>query len=209
MVYTPAFNWDTKLGNQEIRKALLDTLPAIGQHAFEHGTRILMEPLNRKEEFFLRQVADAASIARDCNNPGVCVMGDFYHMFMEETSDLGAFISGGPYLHHVHLASRTRNLPGQDERQFVEGFRGLKWIGYQDYCSFECSVRGEPKVEIPKSMAFLREQWSKAKAIVGWHALEGRGQAVAVNRDACHALRGRATQGSPGAFHAPRYGAAK
>jgi sugar phosphate isomerase/epimerase len=163
VVYTPAFNWDTKLGNQEIRKALLDTLPAIGQHAVEHGTRILLEPLNRKEEFFLRQVADAASIARDCNNAGVCVMGDFYHMFMEETSDLGAFISGGPYLHHVHLASRTRNLPGQDERQFVEGFRGLKWIGYQDYCSFECSVRGEPQVEIPKSMAFLRDQWSKAQ----------------------------------------------
>jgi sugar phosphate isomerase/epimerase len=90
-------------------------------------------------------------------------MGDFFHMFIEETSDLGAFISGGSYLHHVHLASRTRNLPGQDERQFVDGFRGLKWIGYQDYCSFECSVRGDPQVEIPKSMAFLRGQWAKAQ----------------------------------------------
>ena len=55
-------------------------------------------------------------------------------------------------------------LPGQDERQFVDGFRGLKWIGYQDYCSFECGVRGDPQVEFPKSMAFLREQWEKARA---------------------------------------------
>jgi sugar phosphate isomerase/epimerase len=94
--------------------------------------------------------------------PGICMMGDFYHMYIEETSDLGAFISAGKYLHHVHLASRRRVLPGQDERQFVDGFRGLKWIGYQDYCSFECGVQGNPMVEIPKSTAFLRDQWEKA-----------------------------------------------
>jgi sugar phosphate isomerase/epimerase len=162
-ILVPAFNGQTKLGNQRIRKILVDTLPAIGEHALKAGTRVVMEPLNRKEAFFLRQVADAAAIARDCKSDGIGVMGDFYHMFYEETSDLGAFISGGSRVHHVHLASGVdRILPGQDERQFVDGFRGLKYIGYQDYCSFECGVRGDPQVEIPKSMAFLREQWAKA-----------------------------------------------
>jgi len=84
-------------------------------------------------------------------------------MYIEETSDLGAFISAGSLLHHVHLASRIRVLPGQDERQFVDGFLGLKWIGYQDYCSFECGVKGNREVEIPNSMAFLRDQWAKAE----------------------------------------------
>jgi len=162
VIYVPAFNGGTKLGNQEVRKILVDTLPGIGEHAHRAGTRVVLEPLNRGEAFFLRQVADGASIIRDCKKPGLGVMGDFYHMYIEETSDLGAFISGGKYVHHCHLASRIRVLPGQDERQFVEGFRGLKWIGYQDYCSFECGVRGDPTVEIPKSMAFLREQWAKA-----------------------------------------------
>jgi sugar phosphate isomerase/epimerase len=74
---------------------------------------VLLEPLNRTEAFFLRQLADAASICRDAGHPGVAMMGDFYHMHREETSDLGAFISAGSYLHHVHLASRTRKLPGQ------------------------------------------------------------------------------------------------
>jgi len=166
-IYVPAFNPETKLPNQEIRKILVDTLPALGELAVRSGTRILLEPLNRKEAFFLRQVADAASIARDCQSPGVCVMGDFYHMFIEETSDLGAFISAGSYLHHVHLASRTRKLPGQDDRSFVEGFQGLKWIGYRDFCSFECGVLGDPAVEIPKSVAFLRAQWDQAPALKG------------------------------------------
>ncbi len=162
VIYVPAFNSETKLTNQEIRKILLDTMPAIGEHAVKVGSRVLLEPLNRGEAFFLRQLADAASICRDCRSPGICMMGDFYHMAIEETSDLGAFISAGQYLHHVHLASRSRVLPGQDDRSFVDGFKGLKWIGYQDYCSFECGVRGNREQEIPKSMAFLREQWEKA-----------------------------------------------
>jgi len=163
VIYVPAFNGQTKLTNQEIRAILLDTLPAIGEHAVKVGSRLLLEPLNRKEAYFLRQVADGASICRDSGSPGICMMGDFYHMFIEETSDLGAFLSAGPLLHHVHLASRIRVLPGQDERQFVDGFLGLKWIGYQDYCSFECGVKGDRDVEIPKSIAFLRDQWAKAE----------------------------------------------
>lgn len=162
VIHVPAFHKQSDLSSWEIRKIVVDTYPALGAYAVECGTRIILEPLNRKETFCIRQVADAASICRDCNSPGIGVMGDFYHMFFEETSDLGAFISGGSYLHHVHLASRTRVLPGQDERQFIDGFRGLKLIGYQDFCSLECGCRGDAEVEIPKSVAFLRDQWEKA-----------------------------------------------
>lgn len=162
VIYVPAFNGQTKLTNQEIRQILLEKLPLLGEHAVAAGTRLMLEPLNRKEAFFLRQLADAASICRDCNNPGVCMMGDFYHMCIEETSDCGAFLSAGPYLHHVHLASRERKLPGQDDRSFIDGFRGLKMIGYQHYSSFECGCRGDREVEIPKSMAFLRDAWARA-----------------------------------------------
>jgi sugar phosphate isomerase/epimerase len=159
----PAFNGQTKLGHPEIRKILLDTLPDIGAHAAKAGTRFILEPLNRKEAFFLRQVADAASIVRDCKCEGLAVMGDFYHMYHEEPSNLGAFISGGSYVHHVHMASaHKRVLPGQDEYQYIDGFRGLKWIGYQDFCSLECGVMGDKEVEIPKAVAWIRDQWAKA-----------------------------------------------
>jgi len=166
VIYVPAFNKETKLGNREIRKLLLEILPPIGEFAVQHGTRLMLEPLNRKEAFFLRQLADAASICRDCNNPGVCMMGDFYHMAIEETSAMGAFLSAGSYLHHVHLASKTRVLPGQDPEdadRYLDGFRGLKAIGFHDYCSFECGCRGKNREqEIPKSMQVLRDQWAKA-----------------------------------------------
>ena len=162
LIIVPAFNNQTTLGNREGRKILVDMLPDLGEHAAKCGTRILMEPLNRGEAFFLRLLADAAAICRDVNHPGVCLMGDFYHMNIEETSDCGGFLSAGKYLHHVHLASAKRNLPGQDDRSFVDGFRGLRMIGYQDYCSLECGCKGDPEIEIPKSFRFLEKQWEQA-----------------------------------------------
>ncbi len=162
VIIVPAFNGQTKLGHVEARKVLMDLLPEIGEHGAKVGGRILLEPLNRGEAWFLRLLADAAAMCREVNSPGVAMMGDFYHMNIEEPSDMGAFISAGKWLHHVHLASRRRVLPGQDERDFTDGFRGLKMIGYQDFCSFECGVDGDREVEIPKSVKFLREQWAKA-----------------------------------------------
>ena len=162
VIFVPAFNGQTKLTNQEIRKVLMDTLPVLGEFATKHNTTIILEPLNRNEAFFLRQVADAAAIARDCNSPGIRVMGDFYHMTIEEPSDMGAFISGGDRVQHVHLAGRIRKLPGQDDKRFVDGFRGLKMIGYNGYCSLECGVKGKKEVEVPKSVQFLRNQWAEA-----------------------------------------------
>lgn len=162
VIHVPAFNQETKRTNKEIRQLMLDEYPAIGEYAASVKSRVLLEPLNRGEAFFLRQLADAASICRDINSPGIQMMGDFYHMHIEETSDLGAFISAGSHLHHVHLASRIRVLPGQDERSFVDGFRGLKLIGYQDFCSLECGVKGDRDVEIPKAVGFLKQQWAEA-----------------------------------------------
>lgn len=162
LIVVPAFNHHEQLAPKEGRQILIDLLREVGDYAQEHGTRVLLEPLNRGEAFFLRQLADAASICRDVDNEGVAMMGDFYHMHREETSDMGAFLSAGSWLHHVHLASRTRKLPGQDERSFVDGFRGLKMIGYRDYCSLECGIEGEAEAEMPKSFEFLRRQWAEA-----------------------------------------------
>lgn len=168
VIYVPAFASETTLSNQEIRKRCLDFLPEVGEFAVKNKTFIILEPLCRYEAFFLRQVADGASIARDCGGlaKGVAVMGDFYHMDSEETSDMGAFISAGEYLKHVHLAGGRaeprRTFPGQNSLSFVDGFRGLKYIGYQGFCSFECGCAGDKAVEFPKSIEFLKKQWNEA-----------------------------------------------
>ena len=163
VIIVPAFNSAAdQLAGKPARDLLLAVLAELGEHAARVGSRVLLEPLNRDEAFFLRQLADAAAICRDANSPGVAMMGDFYHMRLEETSDRGAFLSAGGHLHHVHLASASRKLPGQDERSFVDGFRGLRAIGYRDFMSLECGIRGNPESEIPRAFRFLEEQWKLA-----------------------------------------------
>ena len=152
------------------RDLLAEVLGPVGEHGVKVGSRVLLEPLNKGEARFLNRLEQAVEICKASKSPGICLMGDFYHMCKEETDDEQAILAADGRLHHIHLASRIRWLPGQDrqkepdqpERSFVAGFRGLKKIGYQDYCSLECQVKGDPMVEISKSFAFLKSEWEKA-----------------------------------------------
>ena len=167
VIIVPAFNKQLPVmpHTQETRDFLCEQFDEMGTFAQQHGTTVIFEPLNRKEAFYLRQVADAASICRDINNPGVKCMGDFWHMTWEENCDMAAFLSAGEYLQHVHVASRKRrSMPGEDGEadNYVNGFKGLKMLGYDKYVSFECGCQGDRKIVVPAALELLRKQWDEA-----------------------------------------------
>ena len=167
VIFVPAFNHQVPVmpHTMETRDFLCQEMDKLGTLAAQHGTSVIFEPLNRKEAFYLRQVGDAASMCRDINNPGVTCMGDFWHMTWEENSDWGAFVSAGDYLQHVHIASRKRrSMPGEDGAadNYVDGFKGLKQIGYNKYVSFECGCQGDREVVVPAALELMRKQWEEA-----------------------------------------------
>ena len=167
VIMVPAFNHQTpcKPHTMDTRNYLCEQLHDLGEIALEHGTTVILEPLNRNEAFYMRQVADAAAIARDSDSKGVKAMGDFWHM-SEETSDYGALMSAGKeYLQHVHIASRGRRvMPGEDGEKdyYVDGFRALKEIGYDKYVSFECGTKGDRATTVAAAVDLLRKQWAEA-----------------------------------------------
>jgi sugar phosphate isomerase/epimerase len=166
-----------RLSGKELRKDFVEnTGKQLAQHAAKHGTSIVLEPLRRNETPFLRQVADGARMAADIG-PGATVMGDFWHMGLEETSFMGAFICAGKLLSHVHIAGlKERIIPGvhPDADQYVDGFKGLKLIGYRGAVSFEGGWPrnpADPKKDLPQEektklilnmVKLLREQWAMA-----------------------------------------------
>lgn len=168
VIMVPAFNGQkpAKPHTMETREFLVNELKELGDYAQKHNTTVILEPLNRREAFYLRQVADAASICRDVDNAGVTCMGDFWHMKFEEVSQYGAFYDADKYLQHVHIASLgTRNMPGEDGEvdNYVAGFRALKETGYPHYVSFECGCKGgNPEVAVPAALQLMRDQWEQA-----------------------------------------------
>jgi sugar phosphate isomerase/epimerase len=167
VIMVPAFNGQKPClpHTSDTRKFLVEQLQTLGEYAVEHNTTIILEPLCRGEAFYLRQVGDAASICRDAKHKGVRCMGDFWHMTEEETSDMGALLSAGKYLQHVHMASRKRrSMPGEDgvADNYVDGFLALKMLGYDKYVSFECGCQGDRNVVVPAALELLQKQWKEA-----------------------------------------------
>lgn len=167
VIMVPAFNNQVPVmpHTMATRNYLVEQLRLLGDYALLHNTTVILEPLNRKEAFYLRQVADGASICRDANHSGVMCMGDFWHMTAEETCDYGAFFSGNKYLNHVHIASRaTRNMPGEDGEadNYIDGFRALKEMNYDGYVSFECGCKTNRETAVPAALKLMRDQWQKA-----------------------------------------------
>ena len=167
VIMVPAFNGQTpcKPHTRETREYLCEQMHELGEFALKHNTTVILEPLNRREAHYLRQVADAAAICRDSKSAGVKCMGDFWHM-SEETSDYAALLAAGPeYLQHVHIASRgNRKMPGENSEvdNYVDGFRALKQMGYDKYVSFECGCNGDKEILVPAAVELLRSQWELA-----------------------------------------------
>ena len=166
VIMVPAFNAQKpcRPHTMETRDYLCEQLHELGEYALKHNTTVILEPLNRKEAFYLRLVSDAAAICRDADSEGVRCMGDFWHM-QEETSDYAAFISAGKYLQHVHVASRgQRRMPGEDGQldNYIDGMRALKELDYQNYISFECGTGADREIVVPAAVELLRSQWEQA-----------------------------------------------
>ena len=167
VIMVPAFNGQApcKPHSLETREYLCEQMHELGEYALKHNTTVILEPLNRREAHYLRQVADAAAICRDSKSEGVKCMGDFWHM-SEETSDYAALHAAGTqYLQHVHIASRgNRKMPGENGEldYYVDGFRALKEMGYDKYVSFECGCNGDKEILVPAAVELLRSQWELA-----------------------------------------------
>ena len=169
-----------EIGHKELRERFITKHgKLLAEKAAACGTEIVLEPLRRGETPFLRQVADGTKMAQEIGK-GCAVMGDFWHMRWEEPSFFAAFAAAGPLLRHVHIASLgNRKVPGTDGAldNYVDGFRGLKFIGYRGAVSMECGypavgkdARGKPVMPdnkgkhelLVKMCALLREQWAQA-----------------------------------------------
>ena len=148
--------WKSSLQlEQELFAALMRRFSPTAERA---GAAVIVEPLNRYEQWWPNQVGQAASFCRDLGVPGIKTMADFFHMNIEEPRFVDAITANLPYIAHVHLADSQRALPGTGHTEFGPALRALLDGGYAGYYGFECRVDGDPFEALPASMQYVRKQ---------------------------------------------------
>lgn len=141
---------------EEDRRVLLDALEELGEHAEREGTLVLLEPLNRYEDHMLNRLDQAVELCKAVGRPSIGVMGDLFHMNIEEDNLGEAIRATDDYLAHVHLADSSRLQPGTAHTDFAEAFGALEDIGFEGYMAMECGIRGDEETALPETARYLR-----------------------------------------------------
>lgn len=129
---------------EDISRAI-DSLAKAAPYAEEAGVLLTIEPINRYEVGLVNSVSDAIFMAKAVANPSVRVMGDTFHMQLEEPDGIpGAILRAGKYwFQHLHVADNTREAPGMGTMPWREVLRALIAISYEGGMSLEPLPRGK------------------------------------------------------------------
>lgn len=140
------------------RKAVSASLRWLDEVAARTGTTVYLEPLNRYQDHMINTLADARRYIEENGLKHVQIIGDSYHMNIEEDSLTDALHQHRDLLGHVHIADNHRYQPGGGSLDFASLFDQLRADNYQGYLVYECRVRAEdPAQAYRDSLTYLRE----------------------------------------------------
>jgi sugar phosphate isomerase/epimerase len=144
--------------DEESRALLLEALREVADHAAAEGVEVVLEPLNRFEDFVVNTLADASWYMDQVDSPGLGVIADTWHMNIEE-SDIGAAIrTAGHRIHHVQLGDSNRLEPGAGHYDWAETLQALDDIGFDGWLAMECTLSGPARDVLPGVARLLRRE---------------------------------------------------
>ncbi|MFQ6095836.1 MAG: sugar phosphate isomerase/epimerase family protein [Candidatus Bathyarchaeia archaeon] len=139
------------------KEILIEECKILGEYGDEVGAYVILEPLNRYETHFIRRLEQAVEVCDAVGKEHVKIMADFFHMNIEEADIPLSLEKTKDYIVHVHLADSNRLLPGHGHTDFKSGLAALKRTGYKYFMALECGIPGDPEVELPKCVNYLRQ----------------------------------------------------
>ncbi len=139
VIVQPTENRSTKPGasrSQEWEWAATAIREA-GRYAADLGVTLVLEPANRFETYLINRLDDAVALRDAVDLDNVGVMGDVFHLNIEEASIPEAITRAGKHLLHFHLCDNNRAAPGMGHVDFRPILRALKTVKYQGFLTME------------------------------------------------------------------------
>ena len=116
---------------------LQECLNELGEHAGQHGVRLIYEPLNRYETNLAVTMAEGVELLKPLATDNVVLLADLFHMNIEEVSIADGLRDGGKHIGHVHFVDSNRQAAGRGHMDYVSIATALRDIGYDGYCCAE------------------------------------------------------------------------
>lgn len=145
---------------QALRRTYIENLRLACDRLGEHGIRVMIEPINRRDMpgYFLNHQAQAHELCTEVQRPNIQVQMDFYHCQIVEgdlATRLRNHFSG---VGHVQIASvPARHEPDEGEVNYPFLFGLLQSLGYAGYIG--CEYR--PRAGTSAGLGWLRPYLKK------------------------------------------------
>lgn len=138
IISTQACGKITPLAEPEQEMAwALENVTKAADHAKPLGITLCLESWNRYETYMADSLEKVSKIARAVNRSNVGIMGDTFHMNIEEADMAASIRAYADQLVHFHLADSNRAAPGKGHIDFLPIMQALKDIEYSGYLVFE------------------------------------------------------------------------
>jgi len=99
--------------------------------AEDRGVVLLVEVINRFEQFLVNTAAEAVAYVDEVASPACAILLDTFHLNIEEDSIGGAIRLAGPRLRQLHLGETNRKPPGLGRMPWGEVRAALDDIRFQ------------------------------------------------------------------------------
>ncbi|MFC7365259.1 MULTISPECIES: sugar phosphate isomerase/epimerase family protein [Bhargavaea] len=129
------------IDKETARRNSINSIRELAQYARQYEITLLIETLNRFEQFLLNDAQEAIDYVKEVNEPNVKVMLDTFHMNIEEDNITEAIRLTGKHLGHLHIGEANRKVPGKGSLPWKEIGSALHDIGYKDYVVMEPFVK--------------------------------------------------------------------
>ncbi len=138
--------------------------------AEDRGVTLLVEVINRFEQFLLNTSAEAVAYCDEVNSPACRILLDTFHLNIEEDSIGGAIRHAEKYLKELHLGETNRKPPGLGRMPWAEIKQAL------DDVRFDGALVMEP---------FIMTGGSVGRDVGVWRELIDRPDLDALARASC------------------------
>lgn len=132
---------------------LAETLAKLARRAEQHGTILLLEPLNRYETNCINTLAEGAALLAKAGAPNLRLLADCFHMSIEETSIPTAIRQAKSLIGHIHFVDSNRRAAGLGHLDFSAIAKALRDIRYSGYLSAEVLPLPSPTVAAKQTLA--------------------------------------------------------